>query len=292
MPGELLRTSSAFMLRSLRTFARSCRSPGRSPRTRFRLAEVPTRPRPTMSELRIRPEVAARLGYYVYVYVDPRDKKPFYVGKGQGSRALAHLSASAESRKVAVLQNLREAGLEPEVDILAHGLRDEETAFRIEAAVIDVIGLERLTNEMRGWRSVQSGRMPLSELTLYYSATPCEVLVPALLIRINRLYRHGMSGVELYEATRGTWKLGQRRVGARYAFAVFEGLVREVYEFETWHRAGSTPYSTRDATKLKLDRWEFTAQVAPDEIRSDYVGRSVASYFRKGQQTPTVYVNC
>jgi hypothetical protein len=82
-----------------------------------------------VTDLRIRPEVASRLGYYVYVYTDPRDKKPFYVGKGQGPRALAHLSASAESRKVAVLNELREPGLEPQIDILTHGLPDEETAF-------------------------------------------------------------------------------------------------------------------------------------------------------------------
>lgn len=245
-----------------------------------------------MTDLRIRPEVAGYLGYYVYLYVDPRDKKTFYVGKGSGTRALAHLNVAAESRKAAVLKQLRDAGLEPEIDILAHGLRDEETAFRIEAAVIDALGLDGLTNEVRGWRSVQSGRMPLSELTLYYAATPCEVRVPALLIRINRLYRHGMSGVELYEATRGTWKLGPRRSSARYAFAVFEGLVREVYQIDEWLRAGSTPYSTRDATKLKLDRWEFTGKPAPTEIRAEYVERSVASYFRQGQQTPTVYVNC
>jgi len=84
-----------------------------------------------MADLQIRPEVADRLGFYVYLYVDPRDGKAFYVGKGQGSRALAHLSASAESRKVARLRELAEAGLEPRIDILAHALRDEETAFRI-----------------------------------------------------------------------------------------------------------------------------------------------------------------
>lgn len=82
-------------------------------------------------ELRIPPEVAHRLGHYVYLYIDPRNEQPFYVGKGQGGRALSHLSEAAESRKCARIAELRAEGKEPRVDILAHGLRDEETAFRI-----------------------------------------------------------------------------------------------------------------------------------------------------------------
>lgn len=119
---------------------------------------------------------------------------------------------------------------------------------------------------------------------------PVDVSVPALLIRINLLYRRDMTPLELYEATRGTWKLGDRRKGVRYAFAVFEGVVREVYEIEAWHPAGTTPYATRDATKLKVDRWEFTGRRADQSIRSQYAGR--AAYFRRGQRMPTVYVNC
>jgi hypothetical protein len=41
-----------------------------------------------------------------------------------------------------------------------------------------------------------------------------------------------MTPLALYEATRGTWKLGERRKGARVAFTVFEGVVREMYEIE------------------------------------------------------------
>jgi hypothetical protein len=58
-------------------------------------------------------EVARRLGYYVYMYVDPRSDRPFYVGKGQGDacggsrlrsmrgahsdhRILAHLAAQGD----------------------------------------------------------------------------------------------------------------------------------------------------------------------------------------------------
>ena len=31
------------------------------------------------------------LGHYVYALMDPRDMVIFYVGKGQGSRATAHI---------------------------------------------------------------------------------------------------------------------------------------------------------------------------------------------------------
>jgi hypothetical protein len=244
-------------------------------------------------DLQVRPEVAERLGYYVYLYIDPRDKKPFYVGKGKGARALSHLSEKAESRKCVRLAELRAAGLEPRIDILAHDLRNEETAFRIEAAVIDLFGLDSLTNEVRGWRSLQLGRIPLAELTMYYAAKPVTVSVPALLIRINRLYRHNMTPEELYEATRGVWKVGRRSQNARYAFAVFEGVVREVYTIESWHSAATTVYFTRDATQLRTNgRREFIGRVADASVRSEYMGRSVAAQFPRGLQNPVVYVNC
>lgn len=156
-----------------------------------------------MAELSIPPEVAQHLGYYVHLYIDPRSNKPFYVGKGKGRRLLEHLSARGESRKARVLKELRDAGLKPRLDILTHGLADEETALRIEAAVIDLLGLDKLTNLMRGWRSIQLGRMSLEELAPYYAAEPGIIEEPVLLIRINQRYRHGMSVSELYEATRG-----------------------------------------------------------------------------------------
>lgn len=246
-----------------------------------------------IEELRVPPEVAHRLGHYVYLYIDPRNEQPFYVGKGQGGRALSHLSEAAESRKCARIAELRAEGKEPRIDILAHELRDEETAFRIEAAVIDLFGLDALTNEVHGWRSLQLGRIPLPELTMYYAATPVDVRVPALLIRINRLYRYNMTPQELYEATRGVWKVGPRCTKAQYAFAVFEGLVREVYAIESWHAAATTPYTTRDASRLTTaGRREFLGRIADAAVRDAYVGRSVARQFPRGLQNPVVYVNC
>ena len=240
----------------------------------------------------IPPEVAHHLGYYVYLYIDPRSGKPFYVGKGQGQRALSHLSAEGESRKARILEELKESGLIPQIDILAHALPNEETAFRIEAAIIDFFGPDILSNAVRGWQSIQLGRIPLKQLITYYAATPVDIDHAVLLIRINKLYRHGMSATELYEATRGVWKLGDRRNKAKYAFAVFEGLVREVYEIISWHPPGSQHYETRSANDLTLKgRWEFRGRIAADEVRSKYVDRSVKKYLSPKAQNPIAYVN-
>ena len=246
-----------------------------------------------MEELRIPPEVADRLGYYVYLYVDPRTDRPFYIGKGQGRRVLAHLSVQNESRKAEVIAALKSEGKVPRIDILVHDLPDEESAFRIEAAVIDALELAGLTNQVRGWGTAQRGRARLSELIAAYGATPVEITDPSILIRINRVYRASMDANSLYDATRGSWRVGQRRERAKLAMAVYEGVVRAVYEIEAWHPAGSTPYATRDVAKLRREgRWEFTGREAGQEFQERYVGRSVGAYLRRGLQSPIVYVKC
>lgn len=115
---------------------------------------------------------------------------------------------------------------------------------------------------------------------------------PSILIRIPRLYREDMSDAELYDATRGTWRVGRRAEQAELALAIADGVVREVYAIERWHPAATTVYRARDPEKLKTEgRWEFTGRVALEAIRSKYRGRCVAHYFRQGQANPVQYVN-
>ncbi len=112
-----------------------------------------------------------------------------------------------------------------------------------------------------------------------------------LLIRIPVLYEPGMAGVQLYEATRGVWRVGDRRESAEYGCAVVRGVIREVYVIDSWHPAGSTPYATRHQVAI-AGRWEFLGRVASDDVRSRLVGQSVKDYFSKGAQNPITYVNC
>ena len=105
---------------------------------------------------------------------------------------------------------------------------------------------------------------------------------PVVLIRPARLYREGMSDDELYEATRGVWRVGPRAANARYAFAVAHAVIVEVYEIDSWQPAGTSQYRYRPRHEVhRSGRREFTGRVADQVMRRRYVGQSVAHYFPK-----------
>ena len=235
--------------------------------------------------------VANRLGFYVYLYVDPRDDQVFYVGKGKGARAVAHFGDQEKLEVQKVLSELKAAGLSPRIELLAYGLQDAETALRIEAAAIDLLGVGSLTNIVRG-HYTKHGRMPLEDVVAQYTQRPAKIKEPSILIRINRLYHYGMSPTELYDATRSAWVVGERREEVELAMAVFEGVIREVYRVTGWHPGGTTfnaRYSGRRSDRGK--RWEFVGIIAEEEVRTRYIHRHVGGLFSQGAQNPIAYVN-
>lgn len=240
-----------------------------------------------MSDYKITNEIAASLKSYVYAYFDPRDGRPFYIGKGKGNRVFTHLDDQRENEKVKRISEIRQSGKEPIIEILRYGLTDGE-AHLVEAASIDLIGVENLSNRVSGFHSGTFGRINSQDIILMLTAKHVDVHHKAILITINKLYRSNMSPLELYEATRGTWVVGPRREKAEYAMAVYQGIVREVYKIEKWYPAGTLKYETRPEfpQQDKQNRWEFSGIVATD-IRDLYVGFSVG----KGGQNPIRYVN-
>jgi uncharacterized protein len=236
---------------------------------------------------RITPEVANLLKSYVYVYIDPRNGEPFYIGRGKGNRVFTHLSQRLVTDKVARIRDIRNSGNTPQIDILRYGLSDSEAQL-VEAAAIDLIGKGRLTNRVAGYHKSSFGRITSQRVISLLTAKRINVKHKAILITINKLYRSDMSATELYETTRGIWVVGETsRNRAEYAFSLYQGIVLEVYRIKQWYPAGTLKYKTRDTTHFKdSGRWEFSGSVATD-IREQYIGFSVG----KAGQNPIRYAN-
>lgn len=246
--------------------------------------------------------VIEKLEYYVYLLIDPETNQVFYVGKGTGNRIFAHINAAladaGAGEKLDKIRDLRSRGIEVRHVIHRHGLTEKE-AFEIEAALIDFIGISGLTNQVQGVHSDDRGQMTVAEIIAKYEAPLAEIKEPVILITLNRLYRRGMSSHELYEITRGKWVIGARRNKAKYAFAVYKGIVREVYEIERWLPIRLDdkealrkwlPVEEKDAEVKLKNRWLFEGKIARD--LQHYVGNSTENYAVVGAQNPIRYVNC
>lgn len=227
-------------------------------------------------------EIQAELRYYVYFLRDPRNEQVFYVGKGKGNRLFDHVACAInepqESDKLSLIRDIHANGKEVEHFILRHGM-DEDTAFEVEAAVIDFVGLNTLANVQSGHYSTDFGIKSIDEVVAMYQAAQLATTLPVILLNIGKLYDRQMSDEELYAATRSAWVVGSKRNKAKYAVATCRGITREVFEIRDWVRESD-------------GRWSFNGTRAMDQVRSELKGKSVAHLAKKGTANPVRYLNC
>lgn len=237
------------------------------------------------------PSIQDKIKFYVYLYIDPRTDDIFYVGKGHANRAFSHLRAKADSEKNRRIRDIQSDGFQPRIEILVHGLDSELTARKIEASIIDLLGIDKLTNIQGGYESREFGRMSTEQLKAVYGAKKVDIKEAAILININKSFRYGMSPVELYDATRSAWVVGRERTKPSLAFAVYQGIVQEVYKIAHWFPNSTTLNSrkTRDEDP-RDERWEFVGQIADNPTRNRYRYADVSGYI--GPRNPINYVKC
>jgi len=241
------------------------------------------------------PEAGEHCGYYVYLYIDPTDKSIFYVGKGQKNRAIQRLNDDKECRVTQRIGEIRKKGNQPQVEILQMNLTEKE-ALRLESAAIDLIGLDKLTNEVRGHALDGQRRDTWEAIQASLTASPITVTEPVILINIRQTFNPRLTDQELYDATRSAWRVKKdnvkRDTGSPvpvYAFAMASGIVREVYRITDWFPAGTT-MPNKQMTKRDEGRWEFVGQI-DRQMSNRYRGKKVDGLSPK-LQNPIRYLNC
>jgi len=230
--------------------------------------------------------VIEKLGYYVYLLIEPTTNKVFYVGKGTGNRIFNHINdaitSPLKSDKLEIIRLIHLQGKQVKLAIIRHGLTEKE-AFEVEAALIDFIDIRELANIVSGHHSYDHGLMSITDIIAQFNAPHIVIAEPAILVTVNRLFRRNMNDDEIYEITRGNWVVGERRNKAKYAFCVSYGIVRQVYAIQEWFSI-----KARSEDSKTQNRWRFNGVVAKD--LQHYIGGCVEKYI--GAQNPVRYVNC
>ncbi len=229
--------------------------------------------------------VAKQLRHYVYVLVDPSDKKIFYVGKAMGpNRPFVHLKEGIDHKNPELekkISKIRGGGEEPEVEILRYGL-SKRGALDMESAVIDAIGVGNLSNLIKGHRTM---RAPALKINQQLGGKPLnweDIRVCGMMI-----YSHQSQKQEydIYDATRGNWAVSKKtreereeegkdgkegKLKRRYAFAMDHSVILEVYEILMWFPGGTTVSSLPFNKEYHKGRavWEFVGKKADEpELR-------------------------
>jgi hypothetical protein len=123
---------------------------------------------------------------------------------------------------------------------------------------------------------------------------------PVMAISIGGQYPNVRNADDLYNVTRGTWRINKQRAeSAEYAFAVYKGEIKEVYKIDEWRPSSRELYAFFDRLagyeprELPPDfndgRSEFVGELASQDIREKYVGKRLP---KRSYGAPILYFNC
>jgi hypothetical protein len=223
-----------------------------------------------------------RLQYYVYALVNPKTNIPFYIGKGNGNRVFMHkedaLNGDEKTLKLDTIRALKEEGLLVNHIIIRHGLTEKES-FEVEASLIDFgdyFGFN-FSNIVQGQHSENKGLMTSDEIIRLFNAKPLyELDDPLIIININKKYKRGSDSLEIYNATKQSWKVSASRIqNIKYALSEYEGIIIEVYKINEWYEIE--------------DRWGFNGVIAESSVRNKYINKSIAHTKKRGSANPIRY---
>ena len=238
---------------------------------------------------------------YVYILIDPRDNKIFYVGKGYGNRVFSHINEAlfnpSETEKLEIIRAIKIENLKVKHFIIRHGLEENE-ALIVESVLIDFLTFRdfaevaKISNIVAGHNSFNQGIKTINECEILYN---CEELKKedikhkVLIININKTYDNKRkkksenpvyNRPNIYEATRGWWVLDKNRAeNSDFVLAEYKGVIRAIFKPEKW---------VQDIEYRGTKRWGFEgSEIIAKEILDIYMNKEVPKI--RGMANPIRY---
>ncbi len=244
------------------------------------------------------PGVSTKLGAYVYLLVDPRTGRPFYVGRGRGDRCFRHVRAARlppdpgeADEKYPLLDRIREvesSGRAVRVDVLRYGLSSSEAQL-VEASTQDALGLQlhpKLGSQRRPAAELNTSLAKRAKFKQYHQVV---------------LLRVAAQGSDAsYDVARHGWRIGRRWTdprsprSPRWAVIVVGEMVASVHRIDRWEATALRSRSLHGSSVTAAQstyRFSFVGPV-DTELQKRYAGRSVAGYLGSGNPSPVTYVWC
>jgi hypothetical protein len=254
-------------------------------------------------------DVAARkIGFYVYALQDPTTGIVFYVGKGVKNRWYDHIASARKavsgekSDKLDKIREIESKGQCVKVWIVRHGLKSEEVAFEVEAAVAHALKIVTFTSAFKGAVDLtnlvethhpERGLISVSRAQSLYNARRApKITVPCVLVKVSKLWTPEMSDSEVMEATVGWWPFRKNAVNAKYAFAISRGTIRGIYKIASIRDRRKPDRDWQDDIG-KRARWGFPDGCEPAlDLWDLYIDTSVKHLFKLGEASSVKLLNC
>lgn len=236
------------------------------------------------------------LKYYVYLLVDPRDGKIFYVGKGVKDRVFNHLKCAVngedKTAKLDTIRDIERVGKKVQYYIVRHGL-EEEAAFLVESVLIDLLTyrdfahVANISNIQRGHHQTDFGIKTAEELEIMYGGADIkegDIVDKVMTINIRLTFDlHMEDPAGIYEATRKSWKVSKTRAEkVEYVFGEHEGVILAIFKPIKWeHEKGN------------LERWMFEGYEITEQNNPEVFHRYYHKHLIKAKhaQNPIHYYN-
>ncbi len=241
------------------------------------------------------------LKYYVYILLDPRDNKIFYVGKGCGNRVFSHINEEilnpSVTEKLQIIRAIKIDNLKVKHLILRHGLEESE-ALIVESVLIDFLTFKdfaevaKISNIVAGHNSFNQGIKTISECEILYNCQELrkeDIKHNVLIININKTFDNKRKKkkensvyerANIYEATRGWWVLDKKRAeNSDFILSEYKGVIRAIFKAERW---------IQNIELRGTKRWGFEgSEVTSKEIHDIYLNKEVPKI--RGMANPIRY---